>query len=73
VLPEVLERTSEAVRIEVTDGVIRLTGRVTRRRQALDLERRARVVDGVVAVDSQVIYEVDDINDGATRAPLPTL
>jgi CBS domain-containing protein len=72
-LPEVLERPSEAVRVEVTDGVVRLTGRVTRRRQVLDLERRARVVDGVVAVDSLITYEVDDTSDWATRAPLPTL
>jgi CBS domain-containing protein len=73
VLPEVLERASEAVGVDVGDGVVRLTGRVTRRRQALDLERRARVVDGVVAVGSQVTYEVDDTSDWAAHAPLPIL
>ena len=73
VLPEVLERASESVHVDVTDGVVRLTGRVTRRRQALDLGRRAQVVDGVVAVVSQITYEVDDTSDWGTHAPLPIL
>jgi CBS domain-containing protein len=73
VLPEVLERASEAVGVGVTDGVVRLTGQVTRRRQALDLEQRAQGVDGVVTVDNQITYEVDDTSDWATHAPLPTL
>jgi CBS domain-containing protein len=73
IVPEVLERAVETVEVSVDDGVVRLTGRLTRRSQALTLTRRAQAVDGVVSVDSQVTYDVDDTSDWAPHALLPTL
>jgi hypothetical protein len=49
------------------------SGCLTRRSQALTLTRRAQAVDGVVSVDSQVTYDVDDTSDWAPHALLPTL
>ena len=51
-----------AVEVEVSDGVVRLTGRVRRRSQALTLEKVTGAVDGVVAVESRLTWQVDDVD-----------
>jgi CBS domain-containing protein len=51
-----------AVEVEVSDGVVRLTGRVRRRSQALTLEKVTGAVDGVVAVQSRLAWRVDDVD-----------
>jgi CBS domain-containing protein len=49
-----------AVQIEARDGVVRLRGQVERRSQVAALVRRVRGVDGVVEVDAQLTWRVDD-------------
>jgi CBS-domain-containing membrane protein len=51
-----------AVEVEVSDGVVRLTGRVRRRSQALAMEKVTGAVDGVVAVASRLTWRVDDVD-----------
>lgn len=46
--------------VEVTDGVVRIKGRVERRSAAQDLERLAWDMPGVVAVQAQLAWTVDD-------------
>lgn len=73
VLPEVLERVVEAVQVQVDDGMVRLAGHLTRRTQALALAARARAVDGVVSVASDVAYDVDDTSDWALHSQAPPM
>jgi CBS-domain-containing membrane protein len=47
------------VEVEVDDGVVRLAGRVPRRTQARALAALAQQVDGVVAVESRLEWQVD--------------
>jgi CBS-domain-containing membrane protein len=49
------------VEVEVDDGVVRLTGRVPRRSQALAMEKLTGAVDGVVAVESELQWQAEDI------------
>jgi CBS-domain-containing membrane protein len=49
------------VEVEVADGVVRLTGRVSRRSQALAMEKLTGAVDGVVAVESELQWRAEDI------------
>jgi CBS domain-containing protein len=46
--------------IEVTDGTVRLTGRMANRSTARIAENSVRRIDGVVAVESDLTYEFDD-------------
>jgi CBS-domain-containing membrane protein len=48
------------VEVEVEDGVVRLTGRVPRRSQALAMEKLTGAVDGVVAVESELQWQAED-------------
>ena len=48
------------VEVEVSDGVVRLAGRVPRRSQALAMEKLTGAVDGVVAVESELQWQVDE-------------
>jgi CBS domain-containing protein len=61
---DVLDRTlglsPDAVRVEVTDGVVTLTGTVERRTVLNALRRLCTGVDGVVAVREQLGYRTDD-------------
>ena len=54
------------VEVEVGDGVVRLTGRVPRRSQALAMEKLTGAVDGVVAVESALRWQAEDT---ATEVP----
>jgi CBS domain-containing protein len=51
-----------AVEVEVSDGVVRLAGRVRLRSQAVTLEKVTCGVDGVVAVESRLTWRVDDVD-----------
>ncbi len=56
------------VQVEVRDGVVRLRGRVERRGQVATLVRDVQAVDGVVEVDDQLTWRIDD---RMTTAPRP--
>ena len=63
-----------AVEVEVRDGVVRLAGRVRRRSQAEALEKVAGAVDGVVAVESRLAWQVEDVDVPAVPPePAPLL
>ncbi|WP_304454647.1 CBS domain-containing protein [Nocardiopsis sp. YSL2] len=47
--------------VSVEDGVVRLSGVVDKRSDAQTLIRRVRRVEGVVAVDSELGWRVDDV------------
>jgi CBS domain-containing protein len=49
-----------AFRVEVTDGVARIHGRVDRRSAAEDLERLTAAIPGIVAVQAKVTWTEDD-------------
>lgn len=48
------------VHVEVRDGVVSLRGEVERRSQAIALVRHVQAVGGVVEVDDQVTWRIDD-------------
>jgi CBS-domain-containing membrane protein len=58
-----------AVTVEVTKGAVALYGRLPRRSQIDTLVRLVQSVDGVVRVDAQLRYEVDDM----TPLPAPVM
>ena len=49
-----------AVRVSVKDGVVSLAGELENRTEAHLLEELTRRLDGVIRVDSQLTFEVDD-------------
>ena len=49
-----------AVLVSVRDGVVRLEGRVTNKSEVAAAVNQTRHVDGVVAVESELDFEVDD-------------
>lgn len=53
------------VTVLVHNGVVRLQGRVERRSLVGELERLAAAVDGVVAVESDLGWYLDDTSNGA--------
>jgi CBS-domain-containing membrane protein len=57
-----------AVQVEVADGVVHLGGRVPRRSQALTLVKLTGALDGVVAVESRLQWQVDDTAAQASPA-----
>jgi CBS-domain-containing membrane protein len=63
---ELLGLLPGTVAVEVGDGVVRLAGQVPLRSQALTLEKLTKAVDGVVAVETEVGWAVDDT---AAQAP----
>ena len=50
----------DLVTVSVTDGVVTLSGELENRTEAHLLEELTRRIDGVIRVDSQVTFEVDD-------------
>jgi CBS domain-containing protein len=52
----------DGVAIAVSDGVVRLTGRVARHSTAWTLGLLARELDGVVGVDNDLSYKTDDVS-----------
>jgi CBS domain-containing protein len=70
-VPEVIERVVESVEVEVHNGVVELSGWLTRRSQVLALIGRARAIDGVITVHSKLRYDVNDTSDGDGGDPAP--
>jgi CBS-domain-containing membrane protein len=60
VIGDLLRLPPGAVEVEVSDGVVRLAGRVPRRSQALVIEKLTGAVDGVVAVESALHWQADE-------------
>ncbi len=56
--------------VSVAEGVVTVRGRVERRSTALMVARHVRAVPGVVGVDAQVAWSIDD---GDIEAPSPDL
>jgi CBS domain-containing protein len=52
------------VQVDVTDGVVRLTGEVERKSMLADVVPAVRAVDGVIDAEAQLSYAIDD-----TRLP----
>lgn len=52
------------VQVDVTDGVVRLTGEVERKSMLADLLPAIRAIDGVIDAEAQLSYAIDD-----TRTP----
>ena len=64
VLPRYLGTNPALVSVDVTDGVVTLTGEVERKSLLPAVGPAARAVDGVVDVETQLTYGIDD-----TRLP----
>ena len=52
------------VHVDVTDGVVRLTGEIERKSMLADVLPAVRAVDGVIDVEAKLNYAIDD-----TRLP----
>ena len=61
VLSRYLGTNPALVHVEVTDGVVRLTGVLERKSMLPAALRAVRAVDGVIDVESQLGYAIDDI------------
>jgi CBS domain-containing protein len=48
------------VAVEARDGIVRLTGQLERRSQVTELVRQVQAVDGVIAVDARLTWNLDD-------------
>ncbi|WP_116245592.1 CBS domain-containing protein [Nocardiopsis sp. FIRDI 009] len=61
-IAEVMNRArDEEPTATVSDGVVHMTGTVRLRSEAQELVRRAQRIEGVVSVDSDIDWHVDDI------------
>jgi CBS domain-containing protein len=65
VLPNLVGVEPWQVRTAVHDGTVTLTGQVERRSLAADVVRQIERVDGVIAVEDQLGYLVDDVDTAA--------
>lgn len=59
-----LRITPDAIRLSVRDGVVRVEGRVKTRSEIASTVDCLKRVDGVVAVDNTLAFEVDDEESG---------
>ena len=48
------------IRVEVTDGVVKLAGEVERKSMLYDIHPAVRAVDGVIDVEGELGYAIDD-------------
>ena len=62
VLSRYLGANPALVQVDVTDGVVRLAGELERKSMLPAMLRAVRAVDGVVDVESQLGYAIDDIS-----------
>jgi len=62
------------VQVDVTDGVVRLAGELERKSMLPAALRAVRAVDGVIDVESQLGYAIDDIRlpNGVGQPDMPT-
>jgi CBS domain-containing protein len=63
---DLLHLPAGSVSVDVQDGAVTLRGSVARRAQALALQELAAAVDGVVGVDSRLVWEHNDVAGSAT-------
>jgi CBS domain-containing protein len=61
VLSRYLGTNPVLVKVDVTDGVVRLTGELERKSMLAAALRAVRAVDGVIDVEAQLGYAIDDI------------
>ena len=61
VLSRYLGTNPALVQVDVTDGVVRLAGQLERKSMLPAALRAVRAVDGVIDVDSQLGYAIDDV------------
>jgi len=61
ILSHYLGTNPALVQVEVADGVVRLTGELERKSMLPAALRAVRAVDGVIDVESQLGYTIDDI------------
>jgi CBS domain-containing protein len=61
VLSRYLGTDPALVQVDVTDGVVRLAGVLERKSMLPAMLRAVRAVDGVVDVESQLGYAIDDV------------
>jgi CBS domain-containing protein len=62
VLSRYLGTDPALVKVDVTDGVVRLNGELERKSMLAAALRAVRAVDGVIDVESQLGYAIDDIS-----------
>jgi len=62
ILSHYLGTNPALVQVEVADGVVRLTGELERKSMLPAALRAVRAVDGVIDVESQLGYAIDDIS-----------
>ncbi len=62
VLSRYLGANPVLVEVDVTDGVVRLTGELERKSMLAAALRAVRAVDGVIDVESQLGYAIDDLS-----------
>ena len=62
VLSRYLGTDPALVKLDVTDGVVRLNGKLERKSMLAAALRAVRAVDGVIDVESQLGYAIDDIS-----------
>lgn len=70
ILAQVLAIDPKSVEVEVDNGHVALAGTVEAKTEAAMLEELASRVDGVIAVDSNVQYRVDDTRGADGARPL---
>ena len=74
VIGKLLRLPAGMVEVEVHDGIVRLAGRVRRRSQAVALEKMTGAIDGVVAVESRLAWQVNDVDvEPVPPEPAPLL
>jgi osmotically-inducible protein OsmY len=61
ILSRYLGTNPALVQVDVTDGVVRLSGELERKSMLPAALRAVRAVDGVIDVESQLGYAIDDI------------
>src|SRR6266566_3903564 len=62
ILSRYLGTNPALVQVDVTDGVVRLNGELERKSMLAAALRAVRAVDGVIDVESQLGYAIDDIS-----------
>jgi len=62
ILSRYLGTNPALVQVDVTDGVVRMTGELERKSMLAAALRAVRAVDGVIDVESQLGYAIDDIS-----------
>jgi CBS-domain-containing membrane protein len=69
ILPTVSGDAATVIGVEVIDGVVTLTGEVDLRSSAEALAGRVGAIDGVVSVDNQIRWQVDDNQPTGVTSP----